>query len=299
MARRSAVLDSPHLATIDQLLLARNRSIRDLAVEFGLTYDSLQRYAMKLRGREVPRSLPARIPEVVFETARETFLAAFEVEPQPWQDTYIAETRNLALVKGRQIGASTAASALAIHTAMAKRGALAVIVSPSMKQSTEIAMKSRLGLWAIGSRLVQDSVSLIRLENGSRILSLAGTARAVRGYAADLLVVDEAAFVEDATWDAARATTAAVGGRTIVQSTPGHPAGWFHELATGDADWARMTVKSSEATTISAEFLERERAEMAPTLYQQEYEAEFGGTTSIGALWTRDEWAALQRPEEE
>jgi hypothetical protein len=218
-------------------------------------------------------------------TAVDTFRAAFGVEPMPHQATYLASTGHLLVRKGRQVGMTQAAAALAIHVARQKAGNLAAVISPSLRQSTEVAMRARVGLWALGDQLVQDSVSLLRLKNGSRILSLPGSARGVRGYAASLVIVDEAAWVSDETFVAVRALVAATGGRVIVQSTPGSPVGFFYELATNTPpDWASLVVRSDEASVIDPTFLERERREMAADLYRQEYEAEFG--SGGGGLFT-------------
>src|SRR5204863_2997652 len=138
-----------------------------------------------------------------------------------------------------------AASALAIHTARGKAGSTSVIISPSLRQSSEVTVRARLGLWALAETLRQDSASLIRLANGSRIISLPGAARGVRGYAADLAILDEAAWILEDTFTAARPLTAATGGRLIVQSTPGAPVGPFYELATSPPDdWAFLRVRS-------------------------------------------------------
>src|SRR5437764_106724 len=49
-------------------------------------------------------------PMVVFERA-------FGVTAHKWQNSYLRESRNAIVLKGRQIGASSAAAALAIHQA--------------------------------------------------------------------------------------------------------------------------------------------------------------------------------------
>ncbi len=104
----------------------------------------------------------------------------------PHQEAYLLETRDTLVLKGRQVGMSTAGGALGIHTAMSRDNVLVAIVSPSMKQSAEVTIKCRNGLIALNTKLVKDSSGLLELENGSRIVSLAGTARAVRGWSADL-----------------------------------------------------------------------------------------------------------------
>lgn len=150
----------------------------------------------------------------------------------------------------------------------------------------------KLGFWNLGQTLRQDSATLLRTANGSRVVSLPGSARGIRGYAADLVVLDEAAWISCETFTAARPLTAATNGRTIIQSTPGAPVGPFYELAKAVPDgWAHLRVRSDQVPTISADFLERERREMAPDLFAQEYEAEFA--TGTGALFTRAQLEGL------
>jgi hypothetical protein len=229
-------------------------------------------------------------PAVLFEQA-------FELEPLPWQCGYLRETRPTVVLKGRQVGASLSAAALAIHTARYWRDVNVVIVSPSLKQSTEITTRARAGLRNLGAGLVQDSTSTLRLANGSRILSLPGTARSVRGWTARLLILDEAAFIEHETFIAARALVA-TGGRLVVQSTPADEYGDFWEIVTGDDPaWSRYTVKSDEVPTISADFLEAERRAMSPDAYATEYACEFGKAGAT--LFTAERLADLILPAEE
>jgi hypothetical protein len=204
------------------------------------------------------------------------FRDAFGLEPLGWQRDYLRETRPAVLLKGRQVGASLAAAALAVHTAVYQTDTNIIIVSPSLKQSTEITTRARTGLRNLGARLIQDSTSTLRLANGSRVLSLPGTARSVRGWTAKLLILDEAAFISAETFTAARALVA-TGGRLVVQSTPALADGDFHELVTGDdPELARFTVPSDSVPTIRPEFLAGERLAMSPDAYAAEYECAFG-----------------------
>ncbi len=144
-----------------------------------------------------------------------------------------------------------------------------------MKQSTEITTRARAGLRELGDRLIQDSASTLRLANGSRVISLPGSARSARGYSARLLILDEAAYILDETFAAARALVA-TGGRIVVQSTPAEEAGAFHAIVTGDdPGWARLTVRSDTVPTIAPEFLEGERRALGEDVYQREYECRF------------------------
>jgi hypothetical protein len=222
------------------------------------------------------------------------FGQAFGLDALAWQRGYLRENRPTVVLKGRQTGASTAAAALAIHTAVYGAAVNVVIVSPSLKQSTEIATRARIGLRTLGVPLTQDSSSMLRLSNGSRILSLPGTARSVRGWTAKLLILDEAAFIEPATFVAARALVA-TGGRLVVQSTPAGEFGDFHELVEDeDPGWARFVVRSDEVPTISAEFLEAERRAMTADAYATEYECQFGRAGAT--LFTAERIASLILP---
>jgi hypothetical protein len=223
-------------------------------------------------------------PAAVFE-------AAFGLTALPWQAAYLREERPTAVLKGRQVGASLAAAALAISAARYAAAANAVIVSPSLKQSAEILGRARAGLRRLGVQLEQDSASMLRLANGSRIVSLPGTARSVRGWTARLLILDEAAYIGHETFIAARALVA-TGGRLVVQSTPADEVDDFHEIVTAeDPAWARFTVRSDEVPTIAPEFLEAERRAMSPDAFATEYECEFGKAGA--SLFTADRLAGL------
>jgi len=125
--------------------------------------------------------------------------------------------------------------------------------------------------------LVLDNATTLGLANGSRIISLPGTAKSVRGWSADFLVIDEAAFLDEETFVAARATVAATGGRVIVQSTPEGPFGHFFDLwETADPSWEKFRVSSEEVTTIDPDFLRSEKATMPADQYAKEYLGQFG-----------------------
>ncbi len=220
---------------------------------------------------------------------------AFDQEPFPWQVKYLRETRSTILLKGRQVGATQACAALAIHQVLLDPTALVAIVSPSLKQSTEICTRARQGLDRLGERLVQDSVSLLRLQSGGRILSLPGTAKSVRGWSAKMLILDEAAYVDEETWVASRALIA-TGGRLVIQSTPSGDIGPFYEAwHTPDPAWATLQVRSDEVPTISPEWLAGERLALTPGQYSQEYELSFLGASA--SLFDADRLRSLVLPD--
>lgn len=285
MPKQSQIVGHPH-ADAMVALRESGRTIRSIADEFGVPEQSLKRYLAKVGAGRKPASPSVASERLVLASAVDTFRAAFLSEPMPHQVDYLTETRDLLVKKGRQVGCSTAAAALAAHVVRSREGVLVLIVSPTMTQSQEVTVKCRTALVNLGETLVKDSAGVLQLDNRSRVVSRPGTARAVRGWSADTLIIDEAAFVEAATFDAARATTIATGGRTIVQSTPGNPVGRFYEMWESELPaWARLNVPSADAATISPEDLARFKSEMSPEAFAQEYEAEFASAAMFRPGW--------------
>lgn len=215
------------------------------------------------------------------------FRDAFGVEPFEWQAEYLRSDAPTLVLKGRQTGFTQAAAALAIWRAVYFAGSTIAIVSPSLRQSAEPTGRARQGLRALGIRPVVDSQTQLGLANGSRILSLPGSPKSARGFSADILVCDEAAYTDDETLTAARALVA-TGGRVIYQSTPSLEDGAFYRLASADLEgWLRLTVPSAMAPTISEAFLAGERAQMTEAAYAAEYEAEFLSVSLVGLFSER------------
>jgi hypothetical protein len=282
MPRRSAVLDHPQRDAADRMLRAGQQSTASIARELGIPIDSLKRYARRLVSD--PLQVPAGNAAAPPMTPVETFEAAFGMQPTSYQVALLSDERSTIFLKSRQCGATQAAAALAIATARARSGADAVIISPSLQQSKEVTKRARDGLYTLEEPLVQDSTSTLRLRNGSRVLSLPGNQRAVRGYAPSLVIADEASWILDETYAAIRPLLAASHGRLVCQSTPGAKVGWFYELwqsELGD-DWLRLEVKANTVPFIEAAFLERERRELAPEVFAAEYEGIFGGLPGAG-----------------
>lgn len=208
-----------------------------------------------------------------------TFERAYRMTAQPWQIPYLQDERDILVLKGRQLGASTAVGAKAIHMAHYRSGSSVVIISKGLRDSTRLTARARAAMRNMERlSLDRDSASMIGLSNGSEIHSLPGTAPAVRGFTAQLLVIDEAAYVAEETWVAARPLVA-TGGQVIVQSTPNGAAGWFYDLwMDGGPRWSRYHVPSDDpklVTVIPKKHLEEERRSMSEYNYKAEYKAEF------------------------
>lgn len=201
------------------------------------------------------------------------------LELDPWQAQLLRERPKRALLCcSRQSGKSTVTALLALHVAMYEAPALTIIVSPSQRQSGEMfrtVMGFRAKLDGVPG-LVAESALRAEFANGSRVLALPGTERTVRGYAgAKLIVIDEAARVDDNLIAALRPMMATVDGSLIALTTPAGRRGWFYDAWIGDESWHRVKVPASQCPRLSQAFLNEERRELGAMRYAEEYALEF------------------------
>lgn len=170
----------------------------------------------------------------------------------------------------------------AIDTALKTPEATVIAMAPSGRQSGEFLRKVRVYLQKLGfAKLPTDGVNRdsVLLPNGSRVIGLPGVEATMRGYSAvDLLILDEAARVNDDQYHAAGPMLAVKDGALWLLSTPYGARGFFwREWEMGGEDWLRVEVKATECARISAAFLEREKKRISAEWFRQEYLCEFVG----------------------
>ena len=218
--------------------------------------------------------------------------------PDPWQAELIRDTENWwLLLCTRQGGKTQGISALALATALNRKGALVLILTPSERQSKEVLRcVSQYYLALYGAPIRSDAITALKiaLPNGSRIIALPGSSeRTVRVFAGvTLLLVDEAARVEDALFHSVTPMLATSGGRMVCATTPWFQRGFFFNewKNAGDA-WKRITITADACPRISREFLAREKRSKPHHWYMQEYFCKWG--SAAAALFDPDMCDAL------
>jgi hypothetical protein len=210
---------------------------------------------------------------------RIAFARAVGIDPDEKQIELLNATGRTACCCTRQWGKSTVCAILAAHEAVYVPGSQIVLVSPSLQQSSELFRKIH-GFWKSlpqAPSADQETLTRLTLENGSRIISLPGSEKTVRGYsAASLVVMDEAARVEDDLLAAVRPMMATVkNARFIAITTPAGRRGWFYQAWQSGKGWHRISVTAPECSRISPEFLGEERESLGETRFQQEYMCQF------------------------
>jgi len=205
------------------------------------------------------------------------------IELDPWQVDCLLDTSPQILMNcSRQSGKSTVGSVDAVSTALSYSSSLVLLLSPSLRQSTELFRKCLDVYKALGSKVPTSAESALRLElrNGSRIISLPGTEGTIRGYSgARLIIMDEASRIEDPLYRSMRPMLAVSRGRLRAMSTPFGKRGWWYEAwVDQNQAWSRYRVPATECPRISPEFLAEERRSMPPWFFDQEYMTEFRDT---------------------
>ncbi len=217
---------------------------------------------------------------------------ALGIQPDAWQrDVLRSPSRRILLNCSRQSGKSTIAAVMALHRALFQPSSLVLIVSPSLRQSTEMYRKV-IGLIRSLPKppdMREDTKTSCTLANGSRIISLPSSEATVRGYSAvDLLIFDEASRVSDDLYRAARPFVAVSAGSIVAMSTPWGKRGWWFEAwENGGADWERTQITAYDCPRISATFLEEERRTLGALWFASEYECKF--TETVDSVFTHDD----------
>jgi hypothetical protein len=103
--------------------------------------------------------------------------------------------------------------------------------------------------------LKQESALRAELANGSRVIALPGSERTTRGYAgAKLIILDEAARVDDDLLAALRPTMATVAGSLIMLTTPFGKRGEFWRAWSEGQGWTRVSVPASACPRKDVDF---------------------------------------------
>ena len=196
-------------------------------------------------------------------------------------------SRRVLLRWARQTGKTTALACLCIIHASQHPGSVVLVVAPGLRQSRILGERVRelLGRMPRGLRkavLDQQLRTIFRFRNGSQITVLPNSENQLRGFTADLIVVDEAAFFhndETIFRNILPPMLATTGGSLVVSSTPWGRNTVFYQL-NQDPSYEKHVVTWRDAVRegrYSPEFLahlERERT-TRPQVFKMEYEAEF------------------------
>ncbi len=212
------------------------------------------------------------------------------------QQARLLETRNRFVILNchRQWGKTTVTAVRAVYQAVQQEKQLIVIVSPTMRQSRALASRCREFASRLGLPLRTDGTTAgsIVFPNGSTILPLPAHPDKLRGFTANLLVIDEAARVRDEVYSAATPMLATTRGDLWLLSTPKGRSGFFYEewmaKDTAQHPWLRISGPVSESKGRMDEgFLATERRRKTAEQFAEEYDCSF---LTAGRNVFQEEW---------
>ncbi len=198
---------------------------------------------------------------------------------------------------GRRSGKTETAQVEAMHTAFSTAGCKVVILSAGQDSARRVceAIGDDLNSHTLTrGAVVDDYATRIILSNRSEIVSLPASQRQVRGLGKGvrLLILDEAGFMPDDMWNAARFIALderGTGSRILILGSP-WGKGFFRRAyergAQGDSDYASFSWTMDMNPTLDADFIARERSRMS----RAEAAAELDGTwgDAIGSLFSQE-----------
>jgi hypothetical protein len=161
----------------------------------------------------------------------------------PYQERVLEnflEHRFNIVLKSRQLGLSTMTSAYCLWLAVFHRDKNIILVANKLEVCKNMVKKVRIAwqalpVWmleALGLQEVEaESVKYLKFTNGSSITALPTTEDVGRSEAASLVVVDEAAIIDnlDECWKSLYSTVT-LGGKIVIFSTPKGKKGQFYKL---------------------------------------------------------------------
>lgn len=200
----------------------------------------------------------------------------------PWQCQAMRSEKNrMIFLCSRQSGKSEVAADLAIFTADTSPHSLTLLVSPSLRQSSELfhRVKERLRLMVNPPVIDRESQLSLETATGSRIIALPGTEDTIVGFAApDLIVIDEDARVPDPLFNLVTPMMATTDrARLLIMSTPKGKRGHFFVIwEKGSLElWEKIRITADDCPRISRTHLAAEKQTMIGELYEQEYYCKF------------------------
>jgi phage FluMu gp28-like protein len=207
------------------------------------------------------------------------------LEDDPWgyqQTALDFEADRQALACARQVGKSRMCSWRGIHKPVTSPGSTTLITAPTQRQSSELfnQVKAEMADSDIpieGWNIERETRTTIEFTNGSRIICLptGNDGKTIRGYTADLIIVDEAAFIDRSIFeDVLEPMLATTDGTMLLASTPFGTSGYFYD-AFHREEWDTLQVPMEASPLIDEDYVKRQKETKTHITYRQEVLGEF------------------------
>ena len=198
-----------------------------------------------------------------------------------WQKEVLATKGHICLRSGRQVGKSTIISIKAGKYALSTPDKTIMVIAATERQARLLFEKILSYIILKAKNMIcikkkKPTKTRIQLKNGSNIYCLptGDSGYGIRGYTINLLIADEAAFIQEAVWSAVTPMLATTGGNIILLSTPVGREGYFARCFK-DPAYTKFHISSIDCSRIPEDFLAHEKETMSKREWQQEYLGNF------------------------
>ncbi|HKT21229.1 MAG TPA: terminase family protein [Nitrososphaerales archaeon] len=214
----------------------------------------------------------------------------------PWQREVLTFGGRYGILDtSRQSGKSSILAVKAFYTALTTENALVLLIA-EQRQSNEDLRKVRELVrgydrylrrkygGALTCNLLTENLTSLEFANHSRIIALPANEK-VRGFSApNLVVIDEAGWVDDEVFVAIDPMMEVSQGQLIIASTPNGTSGFYYREWSNPRYTLRLKVPWHACPRISKESIASKREIYGEAYVKQEYECEF--LDDISALFT-------------
>jgi Terminase large subunit, T4likevirus-type, N-terminal/Terminase RNaseH-like domain len=188
-----------------------------------------------------------------------------------------------AINSGRQAGKTRTLAVAGLYDAFSGPDRRILILSAGEEASKDVVAEiARLASSPyLSGSMIDESKAQITLSNGSTIRSVPASEKRVRGQAIDLLILDEACYIGDELWTAARFTIIArPGSKVIMASTPWGRADRFFAVSfragqRGEDGYASFHWPSTISPLVDSSLLDLWRRTSTEREFRREVEAEW------------------------
>ena len=194
------------------------------------------------------------------------------------------DNQYLITLKSRQLGISTLAAAYSLWLMLFHKDKNVLALATTQATARNLVSKTmfmydQLPKWLKLPAVEKNKLSL-RLKNGSKITAKSSNADAARSEAVSLLLIDEAAFIDNIqeTFTAAQQTLA-TGGQCMALSTPNGIGNWFHQTwdkaESGENSFLPIKLPWTVHPERNQQWREQQDQDLGPRMAGQECDCDF------------------------
>jgi phage FluMu gp28-like protein len=213
----------------------------------------------------------------------ETF---FNFKPTAYQARLLQDnSKRIAVRWSRQSGKTTTIALRAIWYAVTHKKTLTLIVAPSLRQSMIMSDRISDFLGCLPKKYFHLFIkklqrTTVTFTNGSRIIALPNSPQLLRGYTANQVICDEAAFFREddlVFYNVLYPMLATTDGTLIASSTPWSKDSVFYRMCQS-SEFSKHTITCDDAVKsglVKQSFIDEMQAQLPAERFQREFLSQF------------------------